>query len=161
MQDERSQVDRLKPFDHDILYQFVLCYLLFMSVGLTCMESSEDFKGSRKPLYESFIVVCVVQKQNRVRALEYLRARVYDLQRTKMLQSRNDLRTAAQGTGDRSDKIRTYNFPQVSDGCDSACVIICFASPRRHSYKLCMSTLRQILCWGSQCIYRIGLAIIG
>jgi peptide chain release factor 1 len=57
------------------------------------------------------------QKQNKERALKYLRARVYDLERKRFSQSRNELRTAAQGTGDRSDKIRTYNFPQdrVSD----------------------------------------------
>ena len=54
---------------------------------------------------------------NRNKALKYLRARVFDHERRKRQQSRNELRTAAQGTGDRSDKIRTYNFPQdrVSD----------------------------------------------
>ena len=40
--------------------------------------------------------------------------RVYDYERTKSKQARSELRSAAQGTGDRSDKIRTYNFPQVS-----------------------------------------------
>lgn len=39
--------------------------------------------------------------------------RIYDLERKKMHQARSELRTAAQGTGDRADKIRTYNFPQV------------------------------------------------
>lgn len=38
--------------------------------------------------------------------------RVYDLERQKVMAARADLRSAAQGTGDRSDKIRTYNFPQ-------------------------------------------------
>ena len=39
--------------------------------------------------------------------------RVYDLQRRLAMQERAELRSAAQGTGDRSDKVRTYNFPQV------------------------------------------------
>lgn len=38
--------------------------------------------------------------------------RVYDYEREKVLKERQNLRSAAQGTGDRSDKIRTYNFPQ-------------------------------------------------
>lgn len=40
--------------------------------------------------------------------------RVYDHERQKQLEARYELRSAANGTGDRSDKIRTYNFPQVS-----------------------------------------------
>jgi peptide chain release factor 1 len=43
-----------------------------------------------------------------------LKARLYDLQRRRQMAARNELRSLAQGTGDRSDKIRTYNFPQVS-----------------------------------------------
>ncbi len=52
------------------------------------------------------------QIQNRARALKYIRARVYDLERTKALEQRQELRSASAGSGDRSDKIRTYNFPQ-------------------------------------------------
>lgn len=57
------------------------------------------------------------QQQNRVKALKYLRARVYEHERSKKDQLRNELRYATQGSGDRADKIRTYNFPQdrVSD----------------------------------------------
>ena len=42
----------------------------------------------------------------------YSVCRVYDYEREKVLKERQNLRSAAQGTGDRSDKIRTYNFPQ-------------------------------------------------
>lgn len=41
--------------------------------------------------------------------------RVYDHERQKQLEARYELRSAANGTGDRSDKIRTYNFPQVPE----------------------------------------------
>ena len=49
--------------------------------------------------------------------MKILLARIYDNERRKAMESRSELRSAAQGTGDRSDKIRTYNFPQdrVSD----------------------------------------------
>lgn len=40
--------------------------------------------------------------------------RLYDLERRKSQQQRQELRSLAQGTGDRTDKIRTYNFPQVT-----------------------------------------------
>ena len=39
--------------------------------------------------------------------------RIYDLERKKAQALRQEQRSAAGGTGDRSDKIRTYNFPQV------------------------------------------------
>ena len=38
--------------------------------------------------------------------------RIYDLERKKAIHARQQLRSAAQGTGDRSDKVRTYNYPQ-------------------------------------------------
>lgn len=43
--------------------------------------------------------------------LHYL-IRLYDLERKRQEQAQSELRSAAHGTGDRSDKIRTYNFPQ-------------------------------------------------
>jgi len=52
------------------------------------------------------------QIQNRARALKYLKAKVYDYERQKVMQQRSELRSLAQGTGERSDKVRTYNFPQ-------------------------------------------------
>ncbi len=52
------------------------------------------------------------QIQNRVKALIVLRSRVYDNLRRKHMEQRMELRSSVQGTGDRSDKIRTYHWPQ-------------------------------------------------
>jgi peptide chain release factor 1 len=52
------------------------------------------------------------QIQNRARAMKYLHARVYDYEREKHIKAQQQIRNEAGGTGDRSDKIRTYNFPQ-------------------------------------------------
>ncbi|CAN5197128.1 peptide chain release factor 1 [soil metagenome] len=52
------------------------------------------------------------QVQNREKALRILRARLLQLERDRAARERADLRAAQIGTGDRSEKIRTYNFPQ-------------------------------------------------
>ena len=52
------------------------------------------------------------QHQNRRLAMEVLRARLFDLERRKEAESRAADRKAQVGTGDRSERIRTYNFPQ-------------------------------------------------
>ena len=52
------------------------------------------------------------QHQNRARAMQILRARLYDMERSRADDERSESRKAQVGSGDRSERIRTYNFPQ-------------------------------------------------
>ena len=52
------------------------------------------------------------QHQNRARALKVLKARLYEQQREALDTARADARKSQVGSGDRSERIRTYNFPQ-------------------------------------------------
>jgi len=52
------------------------------------------------------------QIQNRARALQYIRAKVFDYQRRQAQDVQNKARNDVAGSGDRSDKVRTFNFPQ-------------------------------------------------
>lgn len=52
------------------------------------------------------------QLKNKLKAMSILRSRLLAAQQEKLAQERGDARRSQIGTGDRSEKIRTYNFPQ-------------------------------------------------
>ncbi|OGJ42556.1 peptide chain release factor 1 [Candidatus Peregrinibacteria bacterium RIFCSPLOWO2_01_FULL_39_12] len=52
------------------------------------------------------------QLKNKAKAMSVLRTKLYDMERERQVKERGDERASQIGTGDRSEKIRTYNFPQ-------------------------------------------------
>ena len=61
------------------------------------------------------VVTCQDEKsqhKNKMRAMKWLRARIYDYERQKRVRERAETRRELIGGGDRSERVRTYNFPQ-------------------------------------------------
>lgn len=52
------------------------------------------------------------QAQNKEKAMAVLKAKLYEMEQDRLAKERGELRKGQVGSGDRSEKIRTYNFPQ-------------------------------------------------
>lgn len=61
------------------------------------------------------VVTCQDEKsqlKNKTKAMSVLRARLYQMEEERLRKERGDMRSSQVGTGERNEKIRTYNFPQ-------------------------------------------------
>ncbi|MDC3162506.1 hypothetical protein OA670_02705 [Candidatus Pelagibacter sp.] len=71
-----------------------------------------DISKKEKAVLLSTIASEKSQIRNKEKGLKILKSRIYDFERQKIDKERSEDRKSKIGTGDRSERIRTYNFPQ-------------------------------------------------
>jgi peptide chain release factor 1 len=89
---------------------------VFHSSGPGGQHVNKTASAIRMTHYETGVVVsCQDEKsqhKNLAKALRVLKTRVYEIKREQEHKKRSDQRKSQIGSGDRSERIRTYNFPQ-------------------------------------------------
>jgi peptide chain release factor 1 len=81
--------------------------------GQHMQKNATAIRITHKPT--GLVVACENQRtltQNRRQALSVLRSRLYNMEQQKLVDEIDEQRRSQVGTGERSEKIRTYNFPQ-------------------------------------------------